>query len=411
MKKISTKIISTIIICCVVLSSILGSVSIIAGKIFINKEAMDKLVYMSKSTGADLNSKLESSQNKVEYLYYNVLNTFDTEQLKSDPNYIGKYRNSLESTIKNYSTGFKSCLSIYFILNLDLTGEAADINLADVNSTGNFEKQPQLTKEKFNSNNKNMQWYYETIKNKKGTWSIPHSSYIINSNVITYAKPIFKDNVLIGVVGADLKFSYIKNLVNSIKVYSTGYASLYNDKYDYLVHPDFTYKDNLATVKNGVYKKISEPINAAIEAAKAGEYGKGFAVVANEIRNLSEQSSNSTKEIATIISEIQQEINLAKNTMDTGMDAVSKANTSIVETEKSFNLIEDSIKNSLNYIDNLSKNVKNVDKNKEKAIVSIKKYILYQKKQQVLLKKWQQWLKSKLVLCILFQIQLKNLMI
>jgi methyl-accepting chemotaxis protein len=68
MKKISTKIISTIIICCVILSSILGTVSIIAGKIFINKEAMNKLVYMSKSTGADLNSKLESSQNKVECL-------------------------------------------------------------------------------------------------------------------------------------------------------------------------------------------------------------------------------------------------------------------------------------------------------------------------------------------------------
>ena len=101
-----------------------------------------------------------------------------------------------------------------------------------------------------------MQWYYETIKNKNGTWSIPHTSSIFNSMYLTYSKPIFKNDVLIGVVGVDLKLSYIKNLVNSIKIYNTGYASLYNDKYDYLVHPDFTYKDNLATVKNGVYKDL-----------------------------------------------------------------------------------------------------------------------------------------------------------
>ena len=125
---------------------------------------------------------------------------------------------------------------MYFILNPELTGEVTDVTLADIKGTGNFEIQPQLTKEKYNSNNKNMQWYYETIKNKNGTWSIPHTSYIVNSDVITYSKPIFKDNVLIGVVGVDLKLSYIKSLINGIKVYNTGYASLYNDKYDYLVH-------------------------------------------------------------------------------------------------------------------------------------------------------------------------------
>ena len=74
MKKISTKIIVTIIICCVTLSSILGTVSIIAGKTFINKEAMDKLVYMSKSIAGDLNENLNLSENKVGYLYSNVQN-------------------------------------------------------------------------------------------------------------------------------------------------------------------------------------------------------------------------------------------------------------------------------------------------------------------------------------------------
>lgn len=46
--------------------------------------------------------------------------------------------------------------------------------------------------------------------------------------------------------------------------------------------------------------------NASIEASKAGEYGKGFSIVANEIKNLSEESDESTKRISEILNEIQQ---------------------------------------------------------------------------------------------------------
>jgi len=65
-------------------------------------------------------------------------------------------------------------------------------------------------------------------------------------------------------------------------------------------------------------------LNAAIEAARAGEHGKGFAVVADEVRKLAERSSNSTKEIVELVKNIQQTVSDAISAMNEGSAEVNK---------------------------------------------------------------------------------------
>jgi methyl-accepting chemotaxis protein len=63
-------------------------------------------------------------------------------------------------------------------------------------------------------------------------------------------------------------------------------------------------------------------LNAAIEAARAGEQGKGFAVVADEVRKLAERSSRATKEIADLIAEVQRGTEEAVQAMRAGAQEV-----------------------------------------------------------------------------------------
>lgn len=65
-------------------------------------------------------------------------------------------------------------------------------------------------------------------------------------------------------------------------------------------------------------------LNAAIEAARAGEHGKGFAVVADEVRKLAERSGKATKEIADLVMMIQKGTEVAVKSMEVGTNQVEK---------------------------------------------------------------------------------------
>jgi len=79
-------------------------------------------------------------------------------------------------------------------------------------------------------------------------------------------------------------------------------------------------------------------LNAAIEAARAGEQGRGFAVVADEVRALAERTTRATKEIGEMIKAIQKETKEAVSVMEQG---VSQVETGTMEAAKSGDALRD----------------------------------------------------------------------
>ncbi|WP_406655971.1 methyl-accepting chemotaxis protein [Methanolobus sp. ZRKC2] len=84
-------------------------------------------------------------------------------------------------------------------------------------------------------------------------------------------------------------------------------------------------------------------LNAAIEAARAGEHGRGFAVVADEVRKLAEESGSAAEEISGLIYDIQASTQDAVSSMEKGSEDVEIGTKSLNETVESISNVVDNI--------------------------------------------------------------------
>lgn len=139
-------------------------------------------------------------------------------------------------------------------------------------------------------------------------------------------------------------------------------------------------KSNKITEINGMISQIAEQtnllaLNAAIEAARAGEQGKGFAVVADEIRKLAAQSQTSAHGIQSLIVEMQEKVTEASALIQSENVKVDEGIASVDDSERAFIQINTHIEGVVNHIEGVVKSIYDTIESTDKVNTAIEEVV------------------------------------
>lgn len=82
-------------------------------------------------------------------------------------------------------------------------------------------------------------WYQKAVQEDLAVWSVPHESLADSKKVISYVAPLHKDGKVVGVIGMDVDMDILKNYVDSVQIYDTGYAFLADKEKNIYYHRDY----------------------------------------------------------------------------------------------------------------------------------------------------------------------------
>lgn len=242
MRSVKTKIFLAILICCTLIALVIGGIGIFNITNMAKNNAGEKLTLLGENKAREFDNILTSIEESVDTLTSIVVDELDdVERFKTDPEYLEEYQERIETVALQFGRNTFGAMTFYIRFNPLFTPPTSGVFYTKTDAKADFDKLIPTDFSQYDpSDDEHVGWYYIPVNRGEPTWLDPYLNANINVHMVSYVVPMFKDGESIGIVGMDINFDEITEIVTRTEVFDTGYAFLLNDEYEILLHPSLS---------------------------------------------------------------------------------------------------------------------------------------------------------------------------
>lgn len=227
MKSIQNKILLLVLTTAILTAIVIGEAGIFTAKQIIRDNSGQVMNLMCSEKARELDSTFLCIEQSVQVLAEYALQQLDVERLKTDTDYVEEYTKTLQEVAVTSANSTTGAIAVYVRYNPEFTAPTSGLFWS---KTGDGEKFKELTPTDFSiyepTDTERVGWYYIPVETGEPLWMLPYQNQNINVLMISYVIPLYKDGEEIGIVGMDIDYSVIMEMVKNIRIYESGYAFL-----------------------------------------------------------------------------------------------------------------------------------------------------------------------------------------
>lgn len=285
---IRTKLIGMMLLVTFITAIFSGVIAIVDSSKVAIKDAEESICMAGEQNTQEINAQLSRIEQSVNTLYDIVVRELDDpEAFRTDKAYVDAYTARLEWILEDFGKHTEGALTCYIRYNPEFTEPTSGLFFSKSDSDSAFEH---LTPTDFSiyeeDDLEHVGWYYIPVQNKGPLWMDPYENSNIGVYMISYVIPIYIDDVSYGIVGMDIDFSVLQDLIESDSIYDRGYSFLTDSQNKVLVHPSLDMNTSLADFDDSGIEKLlkymdNEDNDSLVEYTFDGEKKMAYSAVLN----------------------------------------------------------------------------------------------------------------------------------
>ena len=270
MKSIQIKIVALIMMVVILCSVVIGGIGIWHLKNVSEQNSAQIMNFGCREEGKRIEHIFHSIEQSVKIVAENALQTQRMEKVLGDSTLRVMYIEKLRPILLAAAKSTQGAVAAYIHFNPEIAPSDSGLFYSKTDFSDTFLVQPVTDLNDIPEDMSVLDWYYKAVEAEEAVWLEPYNNGKMSEDVISYVIPIYQGDLLVGIVGMDILFSDITQVISNIKIYENGAACLINGKGEVLFHPDG--KPEYQIRNEGEWQEFVENTVNDVEGKYAFEY-------------------------------------------------------------------------------------------------------------------------------------------